>query len=113
MKGTQLERYATLRALGEIRIGATRMKQAGMVRRSELRAQDTTVTALDLSAKTPKATLTTCVDLSAYETYHTRTNKPVPLPSNQPLRYVSTVLAEKWPNGWMITDINQNGAQPC
>ncbi|MFB7609865.1 hypothetical protein [Streptomyces gardneri] len=113
VKGTRLEQYATLRALGEIRMGAARMKQAGTVMRGELRAEDATVTALDLAAATPKATLTTCVDLSAYETYDTRAKKPVPLPTNQPLRYVSTVQAEKWPSGWMVTDIAQEGARSC
>ncbi|MFD5425483.1 hypothetical protein [Streptomyces sp. NPDC127084] len=111
-KGTDLEKYTTLDALARIRLDLARMKKAGTVVRGEI-GHDAKVTGLDMGAKTPKATLSDCVDLSRYETYDTRANKPIPLPTEQPLRYVMTVRAEKWPNGWMVTAINPQGGPTC
>ncbi|MEU0634265.1 hypothetical protein [Streptomyces sp. NPDC005989] len=111
-KGTQLEKYATLDALGQIRNDLARMKAAGTVVRGGI-GHDPKVTALDTATKTPKATLTDCVDLSSYETYDTKAKKVIPLPTEQPLRYVMTVSAEKWPNGWMVTAINPQGGPTC
>ncbi|MFB7454009.1 hypothetical protein [Streptomyces sp. NPDC056194] len=112
-KGTALEKYATLDALGKIRIDLTRMRQAGTVVRRAPRQTGATVTALDLTAKTPKATLTSCLDLSTYERYSTKRKQVIPLPSTQPLRYVTTAALEKWPNGWMVTTYTPHGDQTC
>ncbi|MFE0654191.1 hypothetical protein ACFVZH_37170 [Streptomyces sp. NPDC059534] len=112
-KGTSLEKYATLDALGKIRIDLTRMRQAGTVVRNAPRTTDSTVTSLDLTAKTPTAALTTCLDLSTYERYSTKRKEVIPLPSNQPLRYVATATLEKWPNGWMVTVYKPHGEQTC
>ncbi|MFE7582234.1 hypothetical protein ACFU5Y_11850 [Streptomyces gardneri] len=112
-KGTALEKYATLDALGKIRIDLTRMREAGTVVRGAPRTTGSMVTALDLTAKTPTAALTTCLDLSTYERYSTKRKAVIPLPSNQPLRYVATVALEKWPNGWMVTVYKPHGEQTC
>ncbi|MET8506870.1 hypothetical protein ABZV60_19775 [Streptomyces sp. NPDC004787] len=111
VKGTDLEKYATFDALGETRITVTRMTQAGTQIQGEPRYDGATVSMLDLTAKTPKAVITACTDLSGYRM--TKAGKPVPLPTNQPLRYLMTVSAEKWPNGWMITRINREGSRSC
>lgn len=111
-EGTDLEKYATAEALGQIRNDLARMKEAGTVVRGEI-GHDAKVTGVDMDAKTPKATLSDCVDLSKYETYDTRAKKVIPLPTEQPLRYVMTVRAEKWPNGWMVTVINPQGGPTC
>ncbi|MFE7112889.1 hypothetical protein ACFU9W_42905 [Streptomyces sp. NPDC057600] len=71
------------------------------------------MTALDLTSKTPKATITTCVDLSAYEQYSTQKKAVIPLPTNQPLRYAARATLEKWPNGWMVTTYTPEGGRPC
>lgn len=111
-KGTQLEKYATLNALSKVELDLARMKQAGTVVRGEI-GHDAKVTALDMDAKTPKATLSDCVDLSKYETYDTKAGKVIPLPTEQPLRYVATVTAERWDGRWMVTDINPQGGPTC
>ncbi|MEU6987372.1 hypothetical protein ABZ946_28785 [Streptomyces sp. NPDC046324] len=110
--GTQLEKYATLDALGQIRVAVARMKEAGTVVRGEV-GHDAKVTALDMDTKTPKATLSDCVDLSNYQTWDIRAKKAIPLPSNQPLRYVATATAEKWPTGWIVTSVNFQGGPTC
>ncbi|WP_371612978.1 hypothetical protein [Streptomyces clavifer] len=79
------------------------MKEQRTVIRGEL-GHDAKVTSLDAVAKLPTASVEDCVDLSKWQTIDTRTNKVLPLPMNQPRRYVATATAEKWPNGWMVTD---------
>lgn len=57
--------------------------------------------------------LSDCVDLSKYETYDTKAKKVIPLPTEQRLRYVMTVKAERWDVRWMVTDINPQGGPTC
>ncbi|MFB7032272.1 MULTISPECIES: hypothetical protein [unclassified Streptomyces] len=111
VKGTALEKYATLDALGETRIAVTRMTQADTRMQGEPRYDGAVVNTLDLAAKTPKAVIAACSDLSGYRM--TKAGKPLPLPTSQPLRYFMTISAEKWPNGWMITRIDREGQRPC
>lgn len=112
-KGTQLEKYATLDALGKIRIDLARMREAGTVVRGGSKQTGAAVTVLDLTAKTPKASVSTCIDLSSRETYDTRKKAVVPLPTNQPRRYVATAGLEKWPGGWIVTTYTPEGAHTC
>ncbi|WP_329215954.1 hypothetical protein [Streptomyces microflavus] len=109
-KGTDLEKYATTEALGQIRNDLANMKQAGTVVRGEL-GHETEVTALDREAQTPTATLSDCVDLSGYETYDVKAKKVIPLPTQQPLRYVMTATAQRWDGRWMVTDIDPQGGE--
>ncbi|MGI5143932.1 hypothetical protein [Streptomyces sp. CA-106110] len=111
-KGTALERYATLNALGQIRNDLTRLKKSGAIVRGGI-GHDAQVTALDMTAETPKASLSDCIDLSKYETYDTKAKKVIPLPTTQPLRYRATATAERWEGRWMVTDINTQGGGSC
>jgi len=111
-KGTALQKYATLDALSKIELDLYRMKEAGTIVRGEI-GHDAKVTDLDMEAKTPKATLSDCVDLSQYETYDVKAKKEIPLPSEQPLRYIATAKAERWDGRWMVTDINPQGGGSC
>ncbi|WP_334666031.1 hypothetical protein [Streptomyces cyaneofuscatus] len=108
--GTDLEKYVTTEALGQIRNDLAHMKQAGTVVRGEL-GHEAEVTALDMEAQTPTATLSDCVDLSGYETYDVKAKKVIPLPTEQPLRYVMTATAERWDGRWMVTDIDPQGGE--
>ncbi|MFF9705435.1 hypothetical protein [Streptomyces griseofuscus] len=111
-KRTALEKYATLDALSKIDLDLYRMKEAGTVVRGKV-GHDAKVTDLDMTAKSPKASLADCIDLSEYQTYDTRAKKVIPLPRNQPLRYVATATAERWKGRWMVTDINTQGGGSC
>lgn len=111
-KGTVLERYATLDALGQIRNDLARLKKSGAIVRGGI-GHHAQVTALDMTAKTPKASLSDCIDLSKYETYDTKAKKVIPLPTAQPLRYLATATAERWDGRWMVTDINTQGGGSC
>ncbi|GGM20686.1 hypothetical protein GCM10010129_76260 [Streptomyces fumigatiscleroticus] len=112
IKGTALEKYATLDALSRIELDSYRMKEAGTVVRGEI-GHDAEVTGLDMTSKTPRATLSDCVDLSRYETYDTKAKKVIPLPTNQPVRYRATAEAERWDGHWMVTDIDTRGGGSC
>ncbi|MFG3133633.1 hypothetical protein ACGFZU_38800 [Streptomyces tendae] len=111
-KGTELEKYATLNALSKIELDLAGMKEAGRVVRGEI-GHDAKVAGLDLDTKTPKATLKDCVDLSKYETYDVKAKKVIPLPTNQPMRYVATATVERWDGRWLVTDINTQGGGAC
>ena len=116
MEGTRLKDFATLDALSEIELDLMQMQEAGTVVRGDI-GHEAKVTALNLKAKVPEATIKDCVDLSKYQTYDTKAKRVIPLPSEQPLRYVAEVSAERWDRGnrygWMITDYEPHGEQKC
>jgi hypothetical protein len=107
-KGTDVEQYATYKALAAIRTDVDNLKAVDAVVTGHV-GHDVKVTKLDLDAKVPTATLTDCVDLSRYRTV--KAGKEVPLPTEQPLRYVMTVSAERWDGRWMITEISTDGPE--
>ncbi|WP_405655524.1 hypothetical protein OG581_42025 [Streptomyces sp. NBC_01386] len=112
-KGTDLTKYASLDALGKFRLDLAHMKENSTVIKGKLGHQGTKVSALDMKAKTPKATVTDCVDLSAWQTYDVKAKKVIPLPSNQPMRYMTTAKAERWNGHWMVTDYTPDGERKC
>ncbi|MFH8254168.1 hypothetical protein [Streptomyces roseolus] len=112
-KGTALEKYATTEALGKMRLDLARMREAGTVVRGAPRQTGTAVTALDLTADIPTATLSSCVDMTTYERYDTRAKKMIPLPAEQPMRYAATATLEKWDAGWIVTAYTPHGQQTC
>lgn len=111
--GTDLEKYATLDALGQFRNDLARMRQAGTVARGELGHSGTKVTSIDLKAKTPQASLSDCMDISKWQTYSVKKKQVLPLPSNQPLRYVATAKAERWNGQWLVTVFTTHGNEKC
>lgn len=112
-KGTDLTKYASLDALGKFRLDLAHMKENGTVIKGEMGHEDTKVSSLDLSAKTPKATVTDCIDLSQWQTYDVKAKKVIPLPSAQPMRYVATAKAEQWDGRWIVVDYVPNGERSC
>ncbi|MFI5753032.1 hypothetical protein ACIBBE_46210 [Streptomyces sp. NPDC051644] len=108
---TDLKKFAALNALSKFQLDLAQMKQNGTVGTGEL-GHKPEVTALDAGGKLPKATIQDCIDLTGWKAVRT-SGEPVPLPSNQPRRYVATATAEKWPNGWMVTDYTPDGARTC
>ncbi|MFB7032101.1 MULTISPECIES: hypothetical protein [unclassified Streptomyces] len=111
-KGTDLGKYTSLDALGQFRVDLARMKQAGTIGTGTL-GHEPKVTALDTTGKLPRATIEDCLDLSGWKAVRVKTGEPIPLPSNQPRRYIATATAEKWPNGWMVTVYKPHGERTC
>lgn len=90
-----------------------RMRTAGAVVRGELGHENTAASALDLDAKTPKATLSDRMDISRRQTYSTKNHKVPAMPTIQPLRYVATATPECFGGRWMMTTSKPIGEQPC
>ncbi|TXR91755.1 hypothetical protein EAO73_35830 [Streptomyces sp. col6] len=109
--GTDLKRYAALTALSKLRLDLAQMKKSG-TRGTGTLGHEPEVTELNTGGKLPTAILQDCIDLSQWKAVRT-SGEPVPLPSNQPRRYLATAKAEKWPDGWMITDYTPNEARTC
>ncbi|WP_052713672.1 hypothetical protein [Streptomyces katrae] len=59
--------------------------------------------------KLKTAVITDCLDISQWKVVEKNGGKEVELPSTRLLRYVNTVTAEKWPNGWMVLEDKQEG----
>lgn len=112
-KGTGLQKYATLDALGQTRNDLARMREAGTVVRGDVKHSKTEVESIDLSAKTPKASLKDCMDISGWQTYNTKTKQVQPMPTNQKTRYWATAKAERWDGQWLITSLTPHGDDEC
>ncbi|MEU0852481.1 hypothetical protein ABZ387_31630 [Streptomyces flaveolus] len=61
----------------------------------------------------PKASLSDCMDISKWQTYSTKKDKVLPMPTNQPLRYIATATAERWKGQWLITAFTTHGDRTC
>ncbi|RPK55817.1 hypothetical protein [Streptomyces sp. ADI95-17] len=112
-KGTDLQKYATLDALGQVRNDLARMREAGTVVRGDVEHSKTEVKSIDLSAKTPKASVKDCMDISGWQTYNTRDKRVQPMPPGQKTRYWATATAERWDGQWLITSLTPHGDDAC
>ena len=111
--GTKLKDFATLDALTAFDRDLAHMKKNHTVIRGEL-GHEPEVTALDVDAKLPMATLEDCIDLSKWKAERTPSGEVVPLPTAQPLRYVATATVERWDNNrWMVTEYEPDGTRTC
>ncbi|WP_186782502.1 hypothetical protein [Streptomyces sp. CBG9] len=109
-KGTRIEDYASGEALATIRQDIRTMREAGTRANGKLGHEPKAK--VDLKSSPPTATITDCLDLKDWET--TRDGKPLPLPSEQPMRYRTTAQAEQWDDGrWRVIQYTQHGEQTC
>lgn len=111
-KGTDLTKYASLDALGKFRLDLAHMKQSGTVGGGDV-GHEPKVASIDLAAKTPKATVNDCIDLTNWRAKQVKTGKVIPLPTSQPKRYVATATAERWDGRWMIVNYAPDGERTC
>jgi hypothetical protein len=112
-QGTQLTHYASLDALATFRLDLAHMRRSGVVATGSL-GHTPKVTALDLHASTPTATVTDCLDLAHWQEKHVKTGQAIPLPSDQPRRYQATARVERWDGGrWMVTQYTPHGDRTC
>ncbi|MFD8779871.1 hypothetical protein [Streptomyces sp. NPDC059916] len=111
-KGTDLKRFAALDALSKFKVDLAQMKQSGTVGGGEV-GHAPKVTSIDLEGKLAQATVTDCIDLDKWRAKRVKTGEPIPLPTNQPKRYVATAKAERWQGRWMITAYSPDGERIC
>ncbi|MER5951212.1 hypothetical protein ABT127_34765 [Streptomyces sp. NPDC001904] len=99
--GTEVTRYATGDALGEVEADLLSLSSGGNVAEGAPVVDVRSVT-IDGGGKLAKASLTDCLDVSKWHTVSKKTRKPLPTPSNQLTRYVNKVTLEKWGKRWMV-----------
>ncbi|MFI6340712.1 hypothetical protein [Streptomyces sp. NPDC050535] len=99
--GTGLRETTTARALLVIESDLKVLREAGQIATGKpaIHPEDPKVTA----GAIPRATLTDCVDITAWTLVDKTSKKRVRLPSGRLLRYVSIATLEKWGTTWMVT----------
>ncbi|MFD0501855.1 hypothetical protein ACFQ0G_00890 [Streptomyces chiangmaiensis] len=100
--GTDVRKYTTFKALADIERNLSAMKKAGQVTTGKPVIHPKVVKVTD--AKIPKATVADCVDTTNWTLIDKATKKPVPLPTERLIKYVSTATLEKWGTKWMVTE---------
>ncbi|MEU3855425.1 hypothetical protein [Streptomyces sp. NPDC029554] len=110
--GANLQKYAASAALKNATADAKRAHDQGLVNIGDVRLIDPSVTRYEAKGQVPNATVSSCLDISRWETVKASTKKPVTLPSNRLTKYVIVSTLEKWPEGWRVTRDEPQG-KPC
>ncbi|GAA2349573.1 hypothetical protein OKJ48_02680 [Streptomyces kunmingensis] len=111
IKGTELRSYAAGYALAEAETTMDTFQEKGVVTKGAP-THDAVVTGLKPDEKVPWASLTDCLDTANWKYVYEKTGKPVEMPKDQVLKYVTKVQAEKWGNSWKIVEV-QASATSC
>ncbi|WP_326701493.1 hypothetical protein OG909_31770 [Streptomyces sp. NBC_01754] len=110
---TDVKRYATVDALRVFERDLAELKRNRTVIRGDL-GHEPEVTALDAGTRPQTVTVKDCIDLSQWRVLDTTTGWPLPLPSNEPLRYAATATVERRDGGrWMVTEYTPDGSRMC
>lgn len=104
--GTQLKTYAVGEALAAAERELTALSKRGYAATGKPQTTPT-VTAVRTTGKVPSATISDCVDVSAWTLVDGASKKPIALPSQRLKRYVSNVTAERWGRHWVILKATQ------
>ncbi|NEB78977.1 hypothetical protein G3I40_27710 [Streptomyces sp. SID14478] len=104
INGTALREYSAGPALADTQIAMDSFKEKGVVTRGAP-THEVTLSGLKPEKKVPWASLTDCLDTTAWKYVYKKTGKPVDMPKDQVLKYVTKVQAEKWGKSWKIVDV--------
>ncbi|MGW2618517.1 hypothetical protein [Streptomyces sp. NPDC001500] len=102
-KGTSVNQYTTFQALADIERNLSAMRKAGQVTTGKPTIHPKVVKTT--GTKILKATVTDCVDTTNWTLIDKTTKRPVPLPSQRLVKYVSTATLEKWGAKWIVTEL--------
>ncbi|MGX4695514.1 hypothetical protein [Streptomyces sp. JNUCC 63] len=102
-KNAHLDQYAASAALKNAEADAKSAHDRGLINTGDVAVTDQAVTKVDTSGKVPNAILSSCLDISRWQTVNAKTKKPVSLPGNRLTRYVIVSTVEKYPAGWRVT----------
>ncbi|WP_405477826.1 hypothetical protein [Streptomyces canus] len=111
-KGAHLDQYAASAALKNAKADAKRAHDRGLIYTGTVALTDQTVAKVNVSGKVPNATVSSCLDVSKWQTVDARTKKPVSLPENRLTKYLILSTVEKYPEGWRVTRDEPQG-KPC
>ncbi|MFI9358642.1 hypothetical protein [Streptomyces lydicus] len=101
-KSSMLKQYAASAALKNVESDAKQAHHHNRIHIGKVTVGNPTVTELDLKSKTPRATLSSCLDISRWQVVDATTKKPLSLPSNRLTKYVIKSEVERWPGGWRV-----------
>lgn len=101
-KSAKLKQYAASAALKNVELDAKNTHEQNRIHTGDVTVGNPTVTDLDLNGKTPRATLSSCLDVSRWKVVDAKTKKPLSLPSNRLTKYVIKSEIERWPGGWRV-----------
>jgi hypothetical protein len=103
-KGTALSQYAAALALSGAEDDLKDLRSKGIVTTGAPKHR-TTVDSLDPAKKVPHAKLTDCLDSTDWKFVYRNSGKPVEMPKDRLVRYVTKIQAEKWGKQWKIVDV--------
>ncbi|MFF2403520.1 hypothetical protein [Streptomyces goshikiensis] len=104
-KGTDLKKVSTADAYVQTENGLAGLRDAGQVIVGSPQHSKTSITFKE-GNKLKTAVITDCIDISHWKPVDKKTGKEISLPPERLLRYITTLTAEKWPDGWMILEEN-------
>lgn len=101
-KSANLKKYAASAALKNVESDAKNAHDHNRIHIGQVTVGNPTVTELDLKNTTPRATLSSCLDISRWQVVDAKTKKPLSLPSDRLTKYVIKSEVERWPGGWRV-----------
>ncbi|WP_369383261.1 hypothetical protein [Streptomyces sp. cg36] len=108
-KSAHLDQYAASAALKNAEADAKSTHARGLINTGDVAVNDLTVTTVDPSGKVANATISSCLDISRWQTVDAKTKKPVSLPENRLMKYVIVSAVERYPEGWRVTRDDPQG----
>ncbi|MFC9607991.1 hypothetical protein ACFTTN_31660 [Streptomyces niveus] len=102
--GTDIKKFTAGLALSRAENDTKSMKESGQIVSGEVSVGSPTVTQIDLNRKIPNATISSCLDTSAWTVLDATTQKVVPQPTERLTKYVIVATVERWPDGWKVIE---------
>ncbi|MHB9848985.1 hypothetical protein ACSYGO_07020 [Streptomyces krungchingensis] len=103
-EGTDLSKYAAALALSGTEDDLKDLRTKGIVT-TGAPTHKTEVDTLEMDKKVPHAKLTDCMDSTDWKFVYRKSGKPVQMPKDRLVRYVTKVEAERWGKQWKIVDV--------
>ncbi|MFF7451622.1 MULTISPECIES: hypothetical protein [unclassified Streptomyces] len=103
-KGTDFAQYAAAEAKSSTEADLKDLRSKGIVT-TGAPTHEAEVDRLSSAKQVPSAQLTDCLDSTAWKFIYSKTRKPVQMPENRLVRYVTKVDAEKWGKQWKIVNV--------
>jgi hypothetical protein len=108
-RSAHLDQYAAAAALKNAEADAKSTHDRGLINTGDVAVTNQRVTEVNATRKIPNATVSSCLDISQWQTVNAETRKPVSLPDNRLTKYVIVSTVEKYPEGWRVTSDEPQG----
>ncbi|MFI9213929.1 secreted protein/lipoprotein [Streptomyces sp. NPDC053253] len=108
-KAGDLNKYAAAVAQIQVEKDAEDFHKRGLVTTGTITVGNPTAVSADIDRKVPKVVISSCLDITQWQTIHSDTGKQATMPSNRLLRYVIKATVEKWDKGWVVIQDKPQG----